>query len=215
VKSKRFYVTAEVALTRILNATIAGGGALGADFSLNQVWEEILQCVHWAATAEAVSSRVHDDRVRRLKRIISAAQVIQQEMAALDDWGPKNIDKIWDLERFAEERLEWAEYYRNMIIKGPVGARVLSFNTLSAVVGQLAVPFERAFPASPKYTTVDSETDGPFIRFVEQTFCEFGITKDGNQPYMRRSIAAALNEFKKYTNRKQDGKLPAANAFPS
>jgi hypothetical protein len=210
---------AEAALQRILDATIEAGGVLTDNFHGVRAWRcvrddeceymsirdvvwrgIVFTCIDWLDTAQRLTSRVRADYERRLKRIIGAAQVIQRELSAqeLSDlaWGPKTIDQAKDLEREAADSILWRHSYWERLNESPVFAPLLT-GSIVPLVGTLVQPFERAFPTSPKYTTDDSGTDGPFIRFVEQTFCEFGITKDGNQPYMRRSIADALNEFKK------------------
>jgi hypothetical protein len=208
---------AEAALQRILDATIKAGGVLADNFprwgislgrSLNDespfssvrdaVWFGITFTIHWFDTTQHLSSRARDDYERRLRRIIGAAQVIQRELSApglSQNWGPKAIDQAKDLEREAGSSIRWRQAYWEHLNKSPLATLLTS--SIVPVVGTLVNSFELAFPTSPKYTTNDGDTDGPFIRFVEQTFCEFGITKDGTQPYMRRSIADALNEFKK------------------
>jgi hypothetical protein len=208
---------AEAALQRILDATIEAGGVLADNFpqrgvKLGRALDERPSCKRDAVwrgieftifllfdDMQKLSSRARADYERRLKRIIDAAQVIQRELSAPElsvHWGPKAVDQAKDLEHKAESAIKWRHFYWEGLNKNPVLAAHLT-KSIVPLVGTLVQPFELAFPTSPKYTTSDSDCDGPFIRFVEQTFHEFEITKDGTQPYMRRSIADAMNEFKK------------------
>jgi hypothetical protein len=79
-----------------------------------------------------------------------------------------------------------------------VGQGVSAFENL--VGRMLRSTFEQHFKIEakverpPDRTAVDRPACGPFIDFAEQCLTEFGITKNGSDPYSRESIAKALSD---------------------
>jgi len=73
----------------------------------------------------------------------------------------------------------------------------------------LAEVFRKFFGSEPGYTTVEtdvggSSTDGPFIRFAEAVFEEYGLP-----PRARSSIAKALTNAKRGYVRRKHAKRPS------
>jgi hypothetical protein len=191
------------ALQRILDATTAAGGKLIPDFTeRRRLWGSIaLIFMYWLPGAKAADDRAAARATaRRHKRIISAALAIKRELR--DYHYPRGAElakEIYHLLSAVTSAPEISPVEEVDILElfGPG-------SVLERLVGMLYRQFERTFRGSPRYATdpVSGETDGPFIRFVEQAMREFGVTRDGNQPYQRRSIAAALNDHKKRVKRK-------------
>jgi hypothetical protein len=176
----------EGALQRILDAAIRAGGVIVDDIDGEWIWDRIsYTCDYWLAHAIMFGDRRwHAESAKRKKRVIKALHVILEE----DPWT-----------KFADAAREYLEYFKS---SKPEEDEVEEFASpgplLARLVGRLAVIYAIGFKTPPSYTTSpDGETDGPFIRFAEQALSEFGITRDGNQPYQRRSIADALVTFKK------------------
>jgi hypothetical protein len=74
-----------------------------------------------------------------------------------------------------------------------------------SLVRRLKVVFKDHFGAKPGYTKKDNEDDphgpaildSPFIRFTEQVFAEFKVTKSNGKPYSRAAIADAIRKANK------------------
>jgi len=181
------------ALKRILDATTSAGGKL----INNRGWEMWPALWHTCAYKLA-NTTSHTERKAQLqcqRRIFRAALKLQRELALFKSEGP---DKIlsWEIRALREPLENLLKAFNPELTTFALrGSR----NLLTHLVGELAGIYAYHFGKKPGYTTDPSngETDGPFIRFVEQTLHEFGITRDGNQPYMRSSIADALTNFKK------------------
>jgi hypothetical protein len=152
---------------------------------------------------------------RRRRRIVKAARALQKDLLEPEDieWA-KRVEQLhtprkltrdeWEKLKTlpSPENIEWAKRMGWGIVEPPLTPAERERDESSALiqlVGNLAKTFECAFQMRAGYTTNPDtgETDGPFIRFVEQAFREFGVTKNSNQPYQRRSIADALTQFRK------------------
>jgi hypothetical protein len=180
-------------LNRILDATRAGGGEFVADFdNHDEVWRDlVIICSLWLPHARASHAEKAADKRRR--RIVKALQLVLREFPLF--WPappPVSMKSIKELEKMLAPKPSPSGKVKKKFVAQPI-------SILSGLVGRLIQPFQMAFKTLPGYTTdpLTGETDSPFIRFVEQTLLEFQITKDGDQPYQRRSIADALNAFRK------------------
>ena len=194
----------EEILQRILDATSAAGGATITDFATRRrLWGWLVLIFrYWLPGARAFDDKAAArTAARRNKLIIKAAQVITREVGGHPYWRRSELfQELYFLttsDFCCGGRLSDGEEIDLFEFQGPS-------SVLERLVGKLARQFKETFARSPGYTTdPDSgETDGPFIRFAEQAMREFGFTRDGNQPYQRRTIAAALSAHKKRPRRK-------------
>jgi hypothetical protein len=181
----------EAALQRILDATTKAGGNLADSFDAPGRLRFDLRYIffHELPTVMDVNDRARlRNRRRREQRIIKAARILQANLQSPEDieWA-RRVERDNTPAPAAKEEVELMEWARHS-------------GTLTWLVGCLAYAFEHAFQARAGYTA-DSDTgdvvDGPFIRFVEQTLYEFGVTVDGNRPYSRAAIAKSLTEFRR------------------
>jgi hypothetical protein len=185
----------EAALQRILGAIAKEDKMLVGNLSCRDtpqtardlLWQQLnYACTGWLPIV-LDNRRWYKERTRQIQRIVEAARILQANLGSPAD-------------------IEWAKRIEQRYTPVPADPDEFAEFTgtgsvLMRLVGRLAVTFEWHFHTSAGYTTnPDSgETDGPFIRFVEQVFREFGITRDGNQPYQRRSIADALTKSRNQT----------------
>jgi hypothetical protein len=168
-------------------------------------------CVHWLPSAREFADRGAATRLTKLsRRIIAAAQTIQRDLPRLLPlpWSrsfPSEPEHHRFLYGYVEHTV-WLEQFLTELIKSQTNPHpddveyIGDGSVLTRLVGHLAETFETAFQTRAGYTvnpnTGDIE-DGPFIQFVEQALCEFGVTVDGNQPYSRAAIAKGLSQSRK------------------
>jgi hypothetical protein len=176
--------TKEAIARRILHAVVKADNKLVSRLDGASIFDIAYRCcLVWSVDRQR--RKAYKRWVQQRRRIVRAACALQKDLQSPED-------------------IEWAKRLERRNTPAPLSRRPddVKWNSrLVRLVGRLAQVFEQAFQVRAGYTTDPdtNETDSPFIRFVEQVFREFRVTRDGNQPYQRRSIANALNEFRKQT----------------
>jgi hypothetical protein len=219
---QRFFDTEEAIAQRILDAMAKADGRLVGTLDESMIHTAFTCCLLWGALR--YRRKTDKWRERRRQRIVRAARALQKDLWTPEDieWA-KRVEQHYtprrltrdEWEKFvaakatpedlrSPEDTEWVKRVGWGIVEPPftpAERQRLEGSALVQLVGDLAKTFEYAFRVRAGYTTDPgtNETDGPFIRFVEQVFHEFEVTRDGNQPYQRRSIADALKEFRRRT----------------
>jgi hypothetical protein len=190
------------ATRRILDAAIKAGGVPVRNITVATLLLFIF--VFWLPEVVDLDDRKKQKAVaQQRRRVIKAIRVLQ---AALQS--PADIEWAKRIER--DVTPVPADDDATTIILSPGGS------VLVRLVGRLAEVFDAVFQEPAGYTTnPDNETDSPFIRFVEQAFREFRVTRDGNQPYQRRTIADALYNYRKRQRNLKDEELIALVNFSS
>ncbi len=164
------------------------------------LWKDIWLPVAICQAASDVNSSQNKRQLRRRKIAKKAHELkdLLEADRADDDCvfarcytrnkpNPHNV--LVDLEAAAKQAMELV--IDQPAFEGPTRRR------LETMVPRLRVAYEKHLGDKRRYTKIDDEVDGPFIRFADTALWELGITKSNGERYAYATISSALTNSRK------------------